>query len=272
VPPTTAREVLDRTATCLVACRGRPGPLLAPTTSWFDGEGIWTTTASNAALVSTLRRDQRCAVYVPAVTSAPGLVGEGDVRVYGVFDPVGLATHALSISAALAALAARNAGALLGYLHEAARIPPGWLPRNRVVMRILLGAVRLLPPVVIDEAGVIPALPTGVPLDVRRALSGHRLVALATEDGPRLEVGPAVWSGEFVLTPPVTRRLVPGTAATVTLHRDPDGRPSSAAGLSLSGELVAGGRLSPTRATWWHGFDQGEAPITATPAAIVLPD
>jgi hypothetical protein len=272
VPIATPAEMLEATPHCLLACRGPQGPLLVPTPFWFDGAGLWMTTASTRPHVAALRRDPRCAVYVSSDDETMGVVADGLARVYGSFDAVGVATHAITISAALAALAAKNAGALLGSLQDLGRIPPSWLSRNRVAARVLLGEAAPVPPPQASSGGVAPALPTSIPPAVRRALSGRRLVALATEVDAHLEVGPAVWSDGLVLTTPPSRRLVSGAPATVTVYRGPGGRLTAAAGLSLSGKIGDANRLCASRATWWQGFEEGSVDVAAASNGIVLPD
>jgi hypothetical protein len=61
-------------------------------------------------------------------------------------------------------------------------------------------------------------------------------------------------------------------AATVTVHRGAEGRPSAALGLSLSGAIAPGGRLQVAQASWWHGLEGGGAEIVEAPSAVVLPE
>jgi hypothetical protein len=276
MPTPTPGEGLDRASHCLVACAAQPWPVLVPLACWFDGVGLWMTAASASPLVNALRGDPRCLVSIPGVGEASGVVADGVARVYGTFDPVGLALHSPMVIAALGALTLRNAGAVAGYLQDLPLVPTGRLPRGRVAIRVVLSATRAAPAPAAPRSGVAPALPTVIPPDVRRGVSGRRLVELATQhdSGERstLTLGPAVWSGGFALAAPAGRPLLAGMAATVTVHRGAEGRPSAALGLSLSGAIAPGGRLQVAQASWWHGWERGDAEIVETPSAVVLPE
>ena len=264
-------EVFERSSRCVLAFAGRRGPVLSPLAFWSDGASLWMSTPAVSVKARALRQRPECAVYVPPPDGeGRGAVVTGRARVFGLHDPVGLAVHGAVVSTAMSMLAARNAGTLLGYVQDAGAVPSRFRPRNRVAVRITMDDVR---PVATPSvgAGIAPALPTVISPNVRRALSGHRAVTLAAEhpDG-RLWIGPAVWGAGFSLDLPPG---APSTGATAAVHvgTDPRNRPTAVMGLSLFGEVEAG-RLLPTRATWWEGFDLTTVELAAAPASITLPD
>jgi hypothetical protein len=266
-----ALAVLDANRRCLLAFRGRTGPILAPMAYWSDGEHLWMSTAGTTLKAERLLADDRCAVLVTGDDGA-SVSALGSARVFRPGDPLGLVLHGPAIAGAMAALAASNASSIGGYVQDAARIPSRFLPHNRVVVRVRLDEVASVAAPAVP-AGVAPALPTVVPADVRRALGGQRRVAVAVDE-PGLRVLPAVWSAGFALTAPDGHALPDGARAAVALDADPEARPTEVVGLSLRG-AVADGRLVPERATWWEGFSLATADVPAPSASssgIVLPD
>ncbi|MBA2318565.1 MAG: hypothetical protein H0V93_12430 [Euzebyales bacterium] len=256
---------------CVLAVRGLRGPLAAPMAFWFDGEGLWTTTSGASVKAEVLRRDPTCVAYVPpADPSDPGVVVRGHARVHSLRDPVALALHAPTISAAMTALAARNVGTLLGYAQDAPQIPLRWTPPNRVVVRL---AAEEIEEITAPEPGpgIAPALPAQVPAVVRRALAGRRRIALAV-DGGRLDVVPAAWGQGYRLTLPVGWGPADGVAACAVVDAEPRRRPTEVLGLALRG-IVTDRTLRPERATWWRGFDLATVDVPApTDPGITLPD
>jgi hypothetical protein len=268
----SVEELLCGANRALIAVRGRRGPLLSPMAVWYDGAGLWASTASNAVKSRLLRRDGRCLLYVPAPDVADGGVVVGaTARVFGPHDPLGTMLHWPTISVAMAALAARNAGNIVGYAQDVARIPLSWMPANRVVVRahVERAAAVAAPPV---GPGIAPALPPVVPADVRRAIGGQRRVVVAVVDGERLRVLPGVWGAGFALS---LLDELPGSApATVVVDDDPHGRPTLVTGLAFGGHLDdRGTALRPERVTWWRGFATTTEDMPAPSASgITLPD
>lgn len=266
-------DLLTRAPRCMLALAGRRGPLLMPMAHWWDGEGAWMSTAAATAKVRVLRRDPACQVYVPALDgSGAGAVLHGRARIYGTDDPVGLVLHGPMISAAMAALAVKHAPTVLGYAQDVTRLPPAWLPRNRVALRVVADEIAAVAEPEVG-AGIAPALPAAVPADVRRALAGARKVVVAVGTPGRLaEVMPAVWDAGLTLTVAGGRRLAEGSAVTATVAVEPVTRPTALVGLSLTGRITDGA-LVPARATWWHGFTLQTVPVPPRRApAIQLPD
>lgn len=259
---------------CLLAYRVADGPAMTPVACWSDGGGLWLTTSRHAVKVAALRRDPRCAVWIePQAGSDAGIAIDGSARIYDLSDPVGLALHAPTISAALAALALTHRSALAGYVRDLPRLPSAWMPQRRVLIRVRIDRARsrMAPQHV---TGVGPVLPTELPSGVRRALTGARHVVLALQRGDALEVQPAVWGAGFQLD--AGAGVVPDadTPACIAVDQHVDARPTSKVGLLLRGTLDSGFRFRPTRATWWEGFSVGSSALRepATASGIVLPD
>lgn len=265
-------EVFDRAGRCVLGFAGRRGPLIAPMAFWADGSSLWMSTPAVSVKAKVLRARPECAVYVPPPDGVgSGAVATGRARVYGLHDPIGVAVHAPVVSTAMTALAARNAGTILGYVQDARYVPARFRPRNRVAVRIRLDDVR--PVDTPEPAGdIAPALPTVVSSSVRRALAGRRTVALARQTPTgRLAVGPAAWGAGLTLTLPFGEELEDGSAAAVHLGSDPKQRPTQVMGLSLIG-TVRDGALQAERATWWEGFTLTTVELPPTQPSITLPD
>lgn len=263
---------------CVLAVRGRRGPLLAPMAFWWDGAGLWLITSQASVKAGILARDPVCAASVgPPRTGrpTPGVVVHGRARIFGVGDPLGLTLHGPTIATAMAALGARNVPILVGYARDAARIPAAWWPRRRVVMRVTADHIDEVDPPAAGP-GMAPALPAAVPPEVRRAVAGERRVVVASTDdgqpGGRLVLAPAVWGAGYALTLPEGMAPRDGARAAATVDRDLTGRPTRVAGLAVHGEVVDGG-IRAERATWWHGFDLATVDVAApTPGGVELPD
>ena len=266
-------QVLERASRCVLGFAGRRGPLIAPMAYWFDGSSLWLSTPAASVKAKALRTRPQCAVYVPDPDEGDdgaGAVAAGRARVFGLHDPLGIAVHGPIVSTAMAALAARNTGTILGYVQDARSVPARFRPRNRVAVRIQLDDVR---PVTapVHVPGVAPALPLGVAPAVRRALAGRRTVVLATSHpGGDVRIGPASWGPGFAMTLPAGEATIHGRAA-VHLGADPGSRPTAVIGLSLTGEL-SDGRLQPHRATWWEGFSLTTVDLPPTAPTLTLPD
>ena len=238
---------------------------------WSDGASLWMSTPAVSVKARALRRRPQCSIYVaPPDGATDGMLLAGRVRIYGLHDPLGLAVHGAVVSTAMTALAARNAGTLLGYAQDATAVPSRFRPHNRVAVRFAIDDVR---PVRLPEAApaVAPALPAVIPASVRRAVTGQRHVVLATGVASgTVAVTPAVWGAGFSLHLPAGDSLPSGGPATVYAGTDPRGRPTQVVGLSLAGE-VDGERLRPQRATWWEGFELRTVDLPAR-QSVILPD
>jgi hypothetical protein len=265
-------EVLERSSRCVLGFSGRRGPLIAPMAFWFDGSSLWMSTPAASVKAKALRRRPSCAVYVAQPEGdGAGAVATGTARVFGLHDPLGVAVHGPVVSTAMAALAARNTGTILGYIQDARHVPARFRPRNRVAVRITLDGIR---PVAapVPGSGVAPALPLAVSPAVRRALAGRRTVALATlAPGGGVRVGPVTWGAGFALTVAPGEVAPDAGPAIVHLGADPSTRPTAVLGMSLGGDL-RDGRLEPRRATWWEGFDLTTVDLPATASTLTLPD
>lgn len=249
-----AAAILDDSPRCLLAVRGRREPVIWPTAHWFDGSGVWLTTAADAAKIASLRRDPGCALAVPATDEAPGVAATGRARVFTPAEPVRFALHAPVVSAAVSALAARHAGALWHETTSPSRIAAHWPPHQRVVVRVVLDTLDAVEPPPL-EAGVSPPLPTALPTDVRRRLGGRRAVTVLW-DQPPLRLASAVWGAGFALTFTAERssRPRPGDRVAVAVTREA-ATPTTATGAVLHGELGDDDVLAADRVTWWRGFD-----------------
>jgi len=269
---TAPEELLARATRCALAARGADGPDVAPMVFWWDGAALWMAASAARVHAAGLRGDPRCAVYVPPLAEGePGAVAHGSARVYSLDDPVGLVLHTPVISAAMAALAARNAGSLLGYVRDAPHLPHRWWPGTRVVLRVPVEHLAGVEPPAV-AAGVAPALPTVVPADVRRAVAGARRLVLAYADGD-LQVTPAVWAAGYRLTTPPALRPPPGVRAAATLDVASTARPRRAVGVTVLGTIAPDGHLRPERVTSWHGFDTATVAVPRpTAGGVTLPD
>lgn len=266
-------DVLDRSVRCIMGIAGSRGPVLSPLAFWCDGAELWMTTPAASVKANVLRQRPSCSVYVPPPQGlGTGAIVSGTMKMYGLHNPVSLAVHGPVVSTAMAALAARNAGTILGYAQDARSVPQQFRPHNRVALRLRIDRVEEVQPL---EAGpgVAPALPTVVAPEVRRALAGQRRVVFATTapDGS-VDVTPAVWSAGFGLSLPAGwAPTTPRGAGAVYVGKDPQGRPTQVVGLSLSGEYE-GATFTPQRATWWEGFRLRTVDIPAAASPLQLPD
>jgi hypothetical protein len=259
---------------CVLAYRTDDGPAMMPAACWSDGGGLWLTVPWRSAIFGALRRDPHCAVWIgPPTVSDRGVAIDGNARIYDLSDPVGLALHAATISAAMAALALTHGSELAGYVRDLPRLSRRWPPRSRALIRIRIdrARTRLAPQQV---TGVGPVLPTEVPSGVRRALTGVRHVTLALQRAGTLTVQPAVWSAGFQVDVAASVVPDPKTPACIAVVRQDDGRPSRKIGLMLRGTVDSGFRFRPVDATWWEGLRDGSSELRdpLTPSGIVLPD
>jgi hypothetical protein len=266
--------VLARATHCLLAHRSPDGPVMTPLACWSDGGGLWLMTSRQTVDAEALRRDPRCAVWIqPPPGADAGIAIEGSARIYDLTDPVRLALHAPTISAAIAALALTHRSAIAGFVRDLPQASRTVTPQRPVLMRVRIdwARSRMVPQHV---SGVGPVLPTQIPSAVRRALTGVRHVVLTLLRGDALVVQPAVWSSGFQLD--VGAGLVPSAAtpACVAVDRHVDARPAARAGLLLEGTVDSGFRFRPARATWWEGWSVGSTTLgePATASGIVLPD
>jgi hypothetical protein len=276
----SANAALLARSRCLVALPGPPGqpPRVVPAPSWFDGAAVWLAAPYDDELTTALRRDAACAVVLPVLPGGEGADGRvtvavGRGRVYSPEDPVGLVLHAPAMLAAGVALALRHSAGLPRWVARAARDPErlGRLGQlDRVVARVALDRVRTLDPPAAPP-GIAPALPTVVPAEIRRALSGIRQVVAITHEDASLTVTPAAWSVGYALALPPSVRLTPGVPLTVAAEV-PSETPGPVAGLALSGTVGAGPALLPRTVAWWTDGTRGTAQVPAPRGAVTLPD
>ncbi|MDQ3708987.1 MAG: hypothetical protein M3387_06740 [Actinomycetota bacterium] len=263
---------LDAARWCTLLLRTTRGPGAVPMACWSDGSGLWLAAPADSAEVGVLRRDPDCQVVVGLEASAT-VVLRGAARIYGAHDPLGLLLHSPVVSAAMAALAVNHAGDVLDYVAEAARVPARRLPRDPVAIRLAVGEPAPAEDLAV-EGGLAPPLPSVVPADVRRALTGVRCVVLVREcAGGRghggLDTGPAVWGAGFSLSLPPRRRLEAGTRVLATVIAEANGKP---AGLALHGSLEAGCVLRAERVTWWRGASAETIDLPPATSSLTLPN
>lgn len=262
---------------CWLALSGARGPLLTPMAYWSDGDAVWLYTPRRSVKARVLAREPSCAVYVPGPDGGGALL-RGRARIHSPTSPRSVVFHGATAATAMAVLAARNVGNVVGYVQDGPRIPAPFLPPGRVVVRIGVDKAEMIGPPR-AEPGIAPPLPTAVPADVRRALAGRRDVVVACGPVGAVAVVPAVWGPDaagFALSLPVGRALASGARAAAALDVDPGGRPSAVTGLSVSGVFVDG-RLRADRATWWRGFGAESVDLPPSRAgrpfgAITIPD
>lgn len=238
---------------------------------WFDGDALWMAARAESAEVTALRDHPECVVVLAPAEGAPGMAADGHARVFTAASPVRFALHGPAIATALSALAVRNVGTLVTLASQAAAAPARWAPQHHVVLRIALADVRSadVPP---TPAAVGPPLPTALPADVRRRLSGTRIV-MVVWDEPPLRVVPASWGPDLQLFFEHHRpRPAPGQRVAALLDADAD-KPAEGVGAALHGHVSADGTLQPDRATWWRGLDAHTADVAPpSSAGIVMPD
>lgn len=275
-------DLLREATRCMLAFSGEHGPLLSPMAFWSDGASLWMSTSASSFKVQRFAKESQCAVYVHGPDEdSRGVVIDGSARVFSLDDPIGLATHWPTISAAMAALAVKNSASLAGYALDLPRVPLRWLPTNRVAVRVRMDRLHAVAPP-LPGPGIAPALPGVVPPEIRRGLAGKRQVVVATDQSGMLRIRPATWGAGFSLELSAGPDVPAGTPVVVGLDLDVQSRPSQIVGLSLHGTIESQARagagdgkpvLRPERATWWHGFDVSGAQIPTRPAGgIVLPE
>ncbi|MBA3372662.1 MAG: hypothetical protein H0T98_03960 [Euzebyaceae bacterium] len=264
---------LEAAQWCTLLLGTARGPRVAPMACWADGAGLWLATPADSATVAALRREPECLTLVGQGADR-AVVLRATARVYGLHDPLGLLLHSPIVSAAMAALGVNHADSVLDYVAEAARVPARRLPRNPVAIRL---ALREPPPPddpAEEEGGIGPALPSVVPADVRRALTGVRHVVLASGEtgGGRhgsLVAGPAVWGAGFTLSLPPRRQLATGTPVMAIATAEAGGKP---AGIALGGSLGPGPALRAQQVTWWRGAHAETVDVPPVASSITLPD
>jgi len=269
---TDSAGTLDEARWCTLLLRAARGPGVVPMACWSDGAGLWVAAPADSAAVAVLRRDPDCQVGV-GLEAGTAVVLRVTARIYGLHDPLGLLLHGPVVSAAMAALAANHADSVLDYVAEAARVPARRLPRDPVAIRLAVGEPAPADDLAV-EGGLAPALPSVVPADVRRVLSGVRCLVLVSEcAGPQghggLDAGPAVWGAGFALSLPPRRRLEAGTSVLATATAEAGGKP---AGIALHGSVEAGCVLRPERVTWWRGASAETVDLPRATSSITLPD
>ena len=269
-------DVLDAGTRCVLACEvaqqvGGQRLGVAASAFWSDGTGVWLALPADGPVVAGLRRHGGCRLAVlPPEPDGAGAVVDGVARVHGLHDPVGLAIHAPTLTAAMAALAARNAATVAAAVQDVTRDPSRYLPRNVVAVRVTVEQV--VPVAWPAPAGAVtPALPAVVPAEIRRGVAGRHDIVLATLGPDGVEVGPAAWGAGFALTGPAGRGLPPGMEAAAVVEGPLLTRGWGTGGLALLGELVAGPALRAREALWWRGFEQARAELPAA-AGVTLPD
>jgi hypothetical protein len=263
---------VDAARWCTLLLRTTRGPAAAPMACWSDGSALWLATPADSVAVGVLRRDPDCQAVVGQEAGA-GVVLRGTARVYGGHDPLGLLLHSPVVSTAMAALAASHPDSVLDYIAQAARVPARRLPRNQVAIRLAVHQSLVVDDLVVDS-GLAPALPSVVPADVRRALTGVRHIVLASDCPGRnghggLDAEPAVWGAGFAVSLAPRRRLEAGTRVLATTTAEAGGR---FAGIAVCGRLGAGCVVRTERVTWWRGASAETVDLPPATSSITLPD
>lgn len=263
-----AADALTTASRCLLAHRGDPWPLAQPFPFWSDGAALWLIAPS--ATATPFLEEPACAAWVAAPDAGEdgeGVRVDGTARVFGSHDPVALVLHSATLSAVLAALAVRRAGAVVAGARSRARGSFSPLPLGWAIVKVVIDRVRRgrLPR---SHGGIAPPLPSVVPAEVRRAVGGRRDVVVAVQDGDGVEIGPARLSAGFALD---TGAVWDPPAGAASLVVEAPGTAESA-GVRLSGTLTDEGRLEVHHAAWWHPATSGEADVPAQPRGVVLPD
>lgn len=269
-------RLLDDAKRLVLAWPGRTLPVLTPMAFWWDGQHVWFSTSGSSLKARALRREGACAMYVPPPEgSSEGALLRGSARVFHARDPVGLAVHGGLLAAAQGALMVKNASSMAGYVVDAPKVPLRFQPQQRVLVRV---RVEERSTVVQPDIGpgIAPALPTEVPPEVRRTLSGRRRVVVGTLVDGGIGLLPAVWGAGFALRLPEGAALDEGTPVTAVLDHDPGFRPTEVVGLSLSGTVAAAGptmKIVPVKVRWWSGFELRSAELSGRATdTIVIPD
>lgn len=262
-----AADALTTAATCVLVQRGERWPAAVPTAFWSDGAALWAITP--AATAAPLRDEPACTAWVPAPepsADGEGVRVDGTARVFGPHDPVALVLHGATLSAVLAALAVKRAGAVVASARSRARgsfasLPVGWSIVKVAIERLRRG---WLPRA---RGGIAPPLPPVVPAEVRRAVGGRRDVVVAVQGGDGLEVGPARLGSGWSLDSGMAWDPPAGPATVVVEAEAAEGT-----GVRLSGVLTEEGRLEARHAAWWRPGSSGEAAVAERRSGVVLPD
>lgn len=265
-------QLLRRAAHCVLGYRTSRGPAVSSTIFWWDGAGLWVPAFADATMTEALRRDGRCAIWIPPDDGGSGVALEATARTYDLGDPLSLALHFPPVSAALVALALKHRQVLAGYLRDVPRILRPGPSTVAVVIRARVDRLRgIRPPAV--GGGIGPALPSVVPADIRRAVTGTREVTLAWLERDTLRLEPAVWDAGLRLETAAGSTPRDSATACVLASAAVEPRQVPTTGLVLSGRLRDRARLEPVLAAWWHGVTAGSAELVPEPAGgIELPD
>lgn len=269
-------RLLDDAKRLVLAWPGRNLPILTPVAFWWDGQHIWFSTSGDSLKAQALRRDGACAMYVsPVQEEGAGALLRGTARVFHSGDPMGLAIHGGFLAAAQGALMVKHASSMMGYVVDAPKVPIRFQPQQRVLVRVGVQEQLAVPQPALGP-GMSPALPTEVPPEVRRKLSGLRRIVLGTMVDGGIGLLPAVWGAGFTVRVPAGAALAEGTAVTAVLDHDPGFRPTEVVGMSLSGTIAAAGpalKIAPTKVRWWSGFALDSAALSGRATdTIVIPD
>lgn len=258
----------DAASRCLLAAADARGPLVVPLAHWFDGAALWSVVHADDAVAAALRAEPRCVAALAGDDARGGVAARADARLYSLADPVRLAVHGPVIAAAMSALAARHAGAIAAVAAGLPRSPPRLLGPQAVVLRLELRDVERLAPAP-APTGVGPALPTALPPEVRRPLSGVR-GGVAVWDTPPLRVAATSLGPGFTLSTGGAASPPPGAHAAIVLAA---GDEADAVGVALHGRTDHTGALVPDHARWWQGL--ATHPVDVVPpssAGVVVPD
>ena len=265
-----ANPLADALRCCLAVALPAAPPLLAAQAFWSDDRELWMALPVGVPEVAALRSTSAASAWVADPDGGPGVVVSGEARLFGAADPAGLVWHGPALLAAVSALVLKTPSGLLGLAQDVASVSPRWLLAERAILRLRIDArVDVTPPV--PTPGIAPALPPTLPSPVRRALAGRRDVVLGVGGADGVRISPAAWGAGFALTAGDGDDLparVPATAFVEATAR----RQSGLVGVALHGELD-GGRLRPSHATVWQGYERSTVEVPAPPAgAVVLPD
>jgi hypothetical protein len=274
-----AETILAGTRIGMLSLHAGRQPLVNPAAFHYGDGSVWMTTSRYAAKLALARRDPRAGFLVGLGTTSVLLLGTLES-----FDPFSVggqlraAMQGPAFYANLAAYAVKNAAFVGGYLVDLARIPRGWWPQNRVVMRLRAHRALTL------QADPAPALEAarlpGVTARLAKALGKVGPGYACWVQGGYPVLAPVQWNAEedmaWAVTPddalgPPARPL-PGALVIESHHRF---RATRMLGACLRGTLTAtdsgrrevqarygsiaaggyGLKLEVERVTSWSGFE-----------------
>ena len=284
----------------MLAVKGRL-PLVTPAAFHFGGDALWMTTSRHAVKLVLARRDPRAAFLVTPQSRR----GRRGVLLQGLlesFDPRSMRSQLRALRQGpglplnVAGYALKNAAFIGGYILDLARIPAEWWPHNRVLLRLKLDRVSMVP--ALNPPPAAPERVPGVPAQVAHAVSRNRDAQLCWVTAGLPVLAGAAWALDWPdvlawLPSHVPRPARSGAPAALVIEHHQGFRATRVMGLCLRGRLelepearaaVAqryGGvlpedgtalRLRTARLTWWRGFEVHSGTLAESVAGAVMPE